>query len=632
MPSKKNKIIKLPEEQVLSEQEFDEQKSKGKGNVFIGTLNVAMRPAQALTGHVSKAYKTRYEGRYKKAKLFFYIDIVLLGVIAALAITVVFLYFYKPSVADKIRVEEVILPSEAVSGQELSFIWTYKNESEVILDEMYWSFNVPENFEILSTAPARSDAEKNVISLGALPPGAGGRIKMYGRVWGTIGDAQTIWSTLGFVQAENRKNEQKAVATSYTISDSVLDASLSAPEKLVNNQEVEIKFNCANAGDQALQGIELHPYWPAGFEYISSDVERSGDIWELGALEPGESLEMEIEGFLSSPEGKASFYFETYVQIEGQDVRQEILGSISEVLPPQLEVTTIINDSATPALAWGGEAKIGVNYTNISDYELEDLSFAIEVDPYLINTARVSGLEYADGKFYIQADVDSLSPGDSGQVLASVYLKSSPDWSYFSEVSEISVPLAVQVSYNIQGEEQEVVYKTGRTSVKMQSQFYIKTFARYWAQEGDQLGRGPIPPRVDRATKYWVFANLGQTTNKLSNIYLQIKLPANVTYAGLSSVTLGDKISYDADNHLVTWFLKNLEPTMVSGGPTVAVSFEVEVVPTAAQVGAPASLVDWVKMSAFDEFVAQDIGYTAGAISTDLTYDSKASGLGDVRY
>ena len=97
------------------------------------------------------------------------------------------------------------MPEEVVSGKDVSFIWIYRNDSEVILEDIYWNFTLPTNFKLESTVPARTDPLKNVINLGTLQPGAEGRIKIYGRVWGTIGDSHTIWSNMSFVQAENKK-------------------------------------------------------------------------------------------------------------------------------------------------------------------------------------------------------------------------------------------------------------------------------------------------------------------------------------------------------------------------------------------------------------------------------------------
>lgn len=614
----------------MTEQEFGEQKARGKGNIFIGTLNVAMRPAQAITGQVKKTFRTKYAGKYRRARLLFYVDIILLGIIAALLLVVGFLYFYKPSVADKIRVDIKILPDEVVSGRDVSFIWTYKNESEVILDELYWSFNLPNNFEVISTLPPREDPTKNVIKLGVLPPQAEGRVKMQGRVWGAVGDPQTIWSSMGFVQAENQKIEQKAISTSYVVADSVLDVKLTAPERVVNNQEVELKFNYKNTGEEKLDQAKIHVYWPSGFEYSSGDIALQDGVWNLGALEPGDEGELKFRGFLASPENMARFYFETYAQVWGENIRQEVLASVSEILPPQLEIITKVNDSTEPVLGWGDQANVAIEYTNISDYTLEDLTFALDVDPYFINTARLTGLVFKDGKFYFSDKVENLRPGESKTVSTNIYLKTSPDWSSFAEAKNITVSLGSEAKYKIQGEEQEVVFKSRKAIAKMETPFYATIFSRYWTKEGDQLGRGPIPPRVGRSTKYWVFWNLGDTTNKLTNIYLQMKLPANVSYAGLSSVAVGDKINYDPDSRMITWYLKELDPTMISG-MTVGVSLEVEIIPAPSQAGSSAALIEWVKMSAMDEFTGQEVSYTSGAVTTDLTYDTKAAGLGTVR-
>jgi hypothetical protein len=571
-------ITKIPED-IMSDEQF--RAAKGKGNVFIGTLNVAMRPAQALTSGAKSMFESRYKGKYRRAKILFYVDMALLGLIAILLIVAGFLYFFKPSVADKIAVQSTIVPEEVISGKDVSFLWVYKNESEMILNDVVWSFAMPNNFIVTNTAPVRNDPLKNVINLGTLPPGGEGRVKMHGRVWGAVGDSQTIWANLSFVQAENGKHEQKVITTSYIISDSVLRVSLSAPEKIINNQEIELKIDYENRGVEDLREVEVHAYWPAGFQFLLSDKPLVENVWKLGDLEPGEKGEFGIKGYLASPDE----------------------GDTMDVL---------------------------VSYTNIGQFNLNDLSFALEVDPNYVDTSRMSGLEFNDGKFYFTQEIENVSPGETKQLSATLYLKSNPDFSQFEVPKDITVNTGVESKYRVEGEEQTALYKTGRTSIKMKSPFWAQFFARYWADTGDQLGRGPVPPRVGRETKYWVFWSMGKTTNDLSNIFLQAQLPSNVTYTGLSSVTVGDRINYNPDNHLITWSLNDLDSTMAGTGQTVALSFEVQVVPTPDQVGGAANLVDWMKMSGRDDFTEGEVSYTAGPITTILSADDRAKLLGGI--
>lgn len=626
MADKKTQDLTQIPEEIMSSEEL--KAVKGKGNIFIGTLNVAMRPAQALTSGAKSIFKNRYKGKYRRAKTLFYIDVALLGFIMILLIVVGFLYFFKPSVADKINVQSTIVPEEVISGKDVSFLWVYKNESEMILDDVVWSFTVPNNFNITNTAPVRNDPLKNVISLGTLPPGGEGRVKLHGRVWGAIGDSQTIWANLSFTQAENSKHEQKVITTSYIISDSVLYASLSAPEKIINNQEIDLKINYENQGMEGLKGVEVHAYWPAGFQFLSSDNPLVENVWKLGDLEPGKDGEIQIRGYLASPDDVSNFYFETYTSVDEENVRQAVVAAQSQIVPPQLQVVTEINEEYEPSLSWGDPMDILVSYTNIGQFNLSDLSFALEIDPYYIDTSRLEGLEFIDGKFYFTEEIESVGPGETKQLIATLHLKSNPDFSQFEVPKDISVNTGIESKYRVEGEEQTALYKTGRTTIKMKSPFWAQFFARYWAKTGDQLGRGPIPPRVGRETKYWVFWSMGQTTNDLSNIFLQAQLPSNVTYTGLSSVTVGDSINYNPDNHLITWSLNDLDSTMAGVGQTVALSFEVEVVPTPEQAGSAANLVDWMKMSGRDDFTESEVSYTAGPITTILSADERAKLLG----
>lgn len=622
-------LTKIPED-IISEEQLNRSKG-GRGNVFIGTLNVAMRPAQAITSGAKTLFGKKYKGKYRRAKTLFYVDMALLGVVGILLVIVGFLYFYKPSVADKIIVDSKILPAEIVSGEEASFLWTYRNDSEMILNDVVWSFTLPNNFELQNTAPVQSDPLKNVINLGTLPPGAEGRIKMSGRIWGGVGDSQTIWANLSFVQAENDKQEQKVVTTSYTLADSVLAAGISVPEKIINNQEIEVDINYENQADYGLEGVEIHVYWPGGFQYLGSDPALvENNILRLGSLAPGDKGEITLRGYLATSDDIANFYLETYFDVgEEEKVRQEVLADQSEIVPPQIQVVTLVNGEFEPTLSWGEAMEVEVSYTNVGDFDLNNLAFGVDINPYYVNTSKMAGFEYRDGKFYFTSEsAEALSPAETERLTGTLYLKNNPDFSQFEVPKDIILSVGVEARYSVAGEEQTAVYKTGRTEIKMKSPFWAQFFARYWAETGDQLGRGPIPPRVGRPTKYWIFWNMGETTNDLSNIFLQAKLPDNVSYTGLSSVTVGDRINYNPETKMITWSLNNLDSTLVNPSQTVALSFEVEIVPTESQAGSPANLVDWMRMSARDQFAGDEVSYTAGPITTSLSADERAQALG----
>ena len=618
-------LTKIPED-IMTEEE--RAAKEGKGNVFIGTLNVALSPAKAITSRARQRYYNKYKGKYRRSKALFYFDMVLLGVIVILFVVLGFLYFYKPSIVNDIEVTHSIMQETVTSGEEVSFVWIYKNNSEMILDDVYWTFNLPTNFEVMDTAPKRTDPLSNILNLGTLPPGGEGRIKLHGRVWGEIGDTQTIWSNLGFVQAENSRAEKKVITTSYTVDDSVLRGGITAPEKVINNQEIDFQLTYENKGEDIVEGVKIHAYWPGGYQYISSDIPLVDNVWHIGDLEPGVSGEINVRGYIASPDEIAKFYFENYLLVNDEDVRQEVLAALVEIVPPQIQISTEVNGEFEPVLSWGERAQVDVYYNNIGDLNIEDLGFALEIDPYYVNTSRLEGLEFRDGRFYITQQAEAISPGESKKVTGIFYLKSSPDFSQFEEVKDILLNIGVDATYRVSGEEQRALYKTSRQSFKINTPFWAQVFARYWASTGDQLGRGPIPPRVGSATKYWIFWNLGDTTNDTENIFVQFKLPANVTHTGLSSVTAGDKISYNPDTRMITWAFKELPSTFSGEGERVAISFEVEVVPTPDQAGGPATLVEWTKMTGNDQFTHDSLGYSTGVITTNLSFDKKAQTVG----
>ena len=68
-------------------------------------------------------------------------------------------------------------------------------------------------------------------------------------------------------------------------------------------------------------------------------------------------------------------------------------------------------------------------------------------------------------------------------------------------------------------EETAIVDAQGKTftgdaaELPVATEVAMQNSIRYYTEEGDQLGRGPLPPQVGETTKYWVFVQITNTTN-----------------------------------------------------------------------------------------------------------------------
>jgi hypothetical protein len=149
----------------------------------------------------------------------------------------------------------------------------------------------------------------------------------------------------------------------------------------------------------------------------------------------------------------------------------------------------------------------------------------------------------------------------------------------------------------------------------------LQTQVRYFTAEGDQLGRGPLPPEVGTATKYWVFVELFNTINPVDNARLTITLSPGVTYGGKQSVTLGPPLTSSGNS--LTWQFPEIPASTKTGW-----YFEVTVTPTESSVGKNLSLIQNISLSTTDAVVNKEFTLSSGALNNVLKTNDRGARSG----
>ena len=141
----------------------------------------------------------------------------------------------------------------------------------------------------------------------------------------------------------------------------------------------------------------------------------------------------------------------------------------------------------------------------------------------------------------------------------------------------------------------------------------LKSFARYYTSEGEQLGIGPIPPVVGEPTNYWIFISIGNFNHDLENVEISATLPSNVSSTGDSSVTWGNNI--EIVENKISWELGDLK---IENEELIAAAFEVEIIPTDDQIGSATNLLEDISITATDLVTKKEITKHNPVITTNI--------------
>ncbi|MDD4902483.1 MAG: hypothetical protein PHE24_05100 [Patescibacteria group bacterium] len=581
---------------------------KKSGNIIIGTINVMASP-------LAKHLKKRHERFYRDSKFHLAADIFFVLLILGLAL--IFLYFYTFQPKAQIDLQATVAADSVISGQSETFTIQYKNNGKVDIKSATLSLVFPEDFVLLAANPQNIWSDQtNTFTIGDLPRGANGKVKITGIAQGAVGSPQTLNYSLNYL--ENGRAANILGSYIFSLESSVLSVSFDAPKQIYRNLDFAGNINLKNNGlADVTEEIDLSfANSPIIIKSISSDqANLVNGVIIVNGLKAGQSLAIEYEAAASAPEGSLAATLEADLNLDGQKMKQTTADLALNVTVPKFGVTI----SADKKIIKSEEAvNFKLNFTNQEGAAINNASLTIvaaDSAVVLKNLALTGASAFkTTGNTIVVGD---LAAGQSGEV----------DFSALLSRKTISVDqqTGIIADINYQAGGRQVEYQMFSPKIKFLSDLQIGSKGLYYSAQGDQLGVGPLPPIVDVPTHYWIFWEINNAGNELKNLSVSADLPANVGWTEQKTVLAGD-LRYGQISRKVVWTVDDI----AASGGNYRVGFEVELIPTAADLGKIPMLISNIQYSATDSFAGQEISGTLSNIDASLKDDPTASGKGTV--
>ncbi len=164
-----------------------------------------------------------------------------------------------------------------------------------------------------------------------------------------------------------------------------------------------------------------------------------------------------------------------------------------------------------------------------------------------------------------------------------------------------------------------------RLSGILSTAFPFRAEARYYSSTGDQLGVGPLPPRVGEATTYWVVWSVGPTDADLKDLQLSMALTSGVSATGKFASQIPG--TFSSENGQVIWSVPSLPAT---GSSPATFAFEIRYVPDSGARGSAHTLTNKSSAVAVEVRSGLELQAVADAQDTNLEHDVQARGKGKV--
>jgi len=562
------------------------------------SIAVLLSPIHAAECH----YKKHYHMNFAHARKLFLFDMILFMSAIVIAVTGVSWRLYDPTITDLVYISVKPSHERLVSGTTSDYSIHYENESDVALENPRIILTLPRGLDILSYAntDVLFDAENNIFTLQTIPAHSSGTIQFSAQFFATPHIENTIHARLVYNQHDTERIEEKTSPSIIVLRDSIIRMSINMLDTALKTDSIPLVIFIENDGDTAIDAVSI----PLDLENFISlkdihpQIGRLDDnLWYIPTLLPHQKVQLTatlaINASLQTKQIKLSFT--PRIAINGEHIDQNTHTQTITILHPHIRVETQWDTDTSNAhstrvltLRLINDSDIAMNsvritmpanaYTHARTFTIPKLpahsTQEIRGDVYINNT-QTNGVDiFTTFPLEIQARIDTVSN------------------KYFYEQTN-TIPLAIGSAVSLSSE------------------------LRYYTAEGDQLGRGPLPPHIGEETKYWAFVTIANTTSRIQDLHWQATLPSYIRWTGKSSVSHGDDITYNESTRTVYWKYLNLNPHS-----HVGIYLELAFTPTATQYGTSPILLENISLSATDSFIHTDIYRTQPPLDISIPFDT----------
>lgn len=576
-------------------------------------------------------YKKVYHLNFIHARKLFFLDMSLLAAIIFLGATTLFWFFYDPAITDFVHIaispaahtDEQGAAARIASGDAVAYTLTYENKSDIALVDPVLRVDMPAGFIVERAFPKEQyNAGITSFELPDIPAQSSGTVEIGGIFFGQPDKEERISATLSYEQPDRAVREQKNASTLVVLRGSRLETTATFPETILAKGTFPMSIAVKNTSDRPMYDITIPFSIDPSLTLASPDsaVEQTKDGWYIPVLAPNMAVQIDgsVLADITERIDTKSIAAAGVVRTNGVAFAQEPVRHTFAIIRPEIALSAQWTNAETIARP-GDILEINLTLQNTSNAEFNNLSITIPTIGSIVDTARLGQLNagrIVEGSYMLRAAdnpaLRALSAGDTVRLALDIPIRSFPQGG-----TDMTFLLPIEVRGFVAGVA-DAVYSTQTESpgIAIGTALHLSTELRYYTNEGDQLGRGPLPPQVGEQTKYWVMIVLSNGTSFVSDARVSARLAPGVAPTGRSSVSLGNDVSYDSKTQTVSWSHSGIGPYQ-----QVGIYFEVGFTPSAAQRGTTPTLVERINASARDTYINTHIETADGTLDTSLPDD-----------
>ncbi|MCX6739978.1 MAG: hypothetical protein NTZ49_01985 [Candidatus Parcubacteria bacterium] len=561
-----------------------------------------------------------------------------------------------PKFSNKKVTMEIKAPFTLNSGELINYHIKITNNEGISLTKTRLDINFPLNFSFINANLPTSDtpATGNNIktwNIGDLMPEQSEIIDINGYLIAPLNSKQVLATTLSYTPTNFSSEFQKNENFTTEIINSLINIESEYPAQLANKEVTDLKIKIRNKSEQtALTNLQAEFEFPQEFSLLTGQIMAKGQtakdiiipknkepetspyILELGGLLPQEEKIIIYHGKFEVSESK-KLDFNLRVKQKGsagEYILQKEAQFSMEIIKGDLLANLIIQGSnQNKPVNFGDTLSFLISLRNKSTKALGDIKVSAIIESSQLdrnsfsdqNNGRLDGSQILWTKEQIP-ELALLLPEEEIEINFQIKIKDFESAKTYS-VEDLQIKSFFETQVNkINNEETEVELESNIIINEINTNLALESQGRYFGNNSETIGSGPLPPIVGQKTTYKIFWKLTNSLHEISNIEVKTKLPDYIIYEGNNNLSAGTLIK-NGSNELV-WQISRV-PVSVN---EVTAEFEISLTPKSNDVQKVLTLMQDIYLKATDNQTKGELLLNAPGITTNLDTDPLGKGKG----
>lgn len=463
-------------------------------------------------------------------------------------------------------------------------------------------------------------------------------------LFGQEGDTRTIDATLEYRIEGSSSIFIKEASHEVIIRSTPTQLTVDAPTTVVRNQEVVFAVDVSSNSNVPVTNTLLKITYPRGFEFLGSNrpADFNNNTWYFENIN-NEPRRIEVRGRLAGLEGQGqSFNVEFGKQNQlNKNQMETVFNSVTHTMDIQksfIDAQLRVNssDEGESSVRGGSDLNVVLTYENTLDVALQNVQIKVNLGGELYDPKRLNlqdGFYNSSAAAIIFDQTTSerlriLEPGETGEFRFTIYTKE-----LVGAAGVLANPY-VDLSVDVLGTSQngKVEQASGVTSHRVSANSDIAVIPRVQYYEGAFQNTGPMPPRVNIPTTYTLVFQITNSSNEVTGGELTTTLPPYVNWLNTVSPSVErTNVLFDQTTRKLTW-----KPGTIRAGVGVGsnqprqLSVQLQVIPSAVQVGEAINLTNDIVLTGTDVFTDTVLNYKKTPVANRLDDRTKAGADGRV--